>query len=229
MAIAMDRETAESDAELFVTAADAGLSLRATLHGSCGWSFTHDEVPACGAFAVRRAPSQGLGGFATRNFTRGECVLTERPLYHWKVAKGDEITPEAIEAKLSTQSEAVQRAFWALCQNPAHGSVKHAFGIWLTNAYPTDGSDAEPAEQSSAVFAHICRLNHSCSPNLHCSWNAALGAQTVYALCDIESGAELTVSYLPTLEHPRVHRRAALLDGWGFSCACTACSLVGDA
>ena len=42
--------------------------------------------------------------------------------------------------------------------------------------------------------------------NLHCSWNAALGAQTLYALRDIERGEELTISYLPTLERPRAAR-----------------------
>jgi hypothetical protein len=134
-----------------------------------------------------------------------------------------------VEARLSAQSNAVQRAFWALCQNAEHGTVKHAFGIWLSNAYPTDGSDAQSAERSSAVFTHICRLNHSCNPNLHCSWNAALGRQTVYALCDIESGQELTVSYLPTLERPRETRRAALRRLFGFTCECPACSLSGDA
>ena len=71
------------------------------------------------------------------------------------------------------ECEAVQRTFWSLCQNQAHGSVKHAFGIWLTNAYPTDGMHADAAERSSAVFAHICRLNHSCCPNLH-GWHVRL-------------------------------------------------------
>ena len=119
-------------------------------------------------------------------------------------------------------------ATFALSQNAQHGTVKHAFGSWLTNAYPTDGSDPNAVERSSAVFTHICRLNHSCSPNLHCAWNAQLGAQTVYALCDIESGTELTVSYLPTLEQPRDARRSALQAGFGFICNCIACSLSGE-
>lgn len=226
VAIAMDRPN--EDSTLLAAAADAGLSLRA-VHGRSLWAFTHNEVLECTAFALRTTPSQGLAGFARKKFKRGECVLQEKPLLHWKVAKDDPITHQGVEALLSTRAEAEQRAFWALSQNAAHGTVKHAFGIWLTNGYPTDGSDIHSAERSSAVFTHICRLNHSCSPNLHCSWNAALGQQTVHALCDIESGAELTVSYLPTLEQPRAARRAALRTVFGFECECAACSLRGDA
>ena len=225
VAIAMDRGGTEEESKLLAAAADAGLSLRA-INGSCFWA--HEEVPDCPAFAVRGTPSQGLGGYATRNFKRGECILTEQPLLHWKVAKGDAITHEGVEALLAAHSETAQRNFWTLSQNAAHGTVKHAFGIWLTNAYPTDGSNENSTERSSAVFTHICRLNHSCSPNLHCSWNASLGAQTVYALCDIESGTELTVSYLPTLEQPRDARRSALQTGFGFTCNCIACSLSGE-
>ena len=98
MAISMDRPgEAESDGALLDVAADAGLSLRA-IHGQCGWAFTHEELQECSAFAVRSCFGQGYGGFATRRITRGECVLTERPLLHWKVAKGDTITHEGVEA-----------------------------------------------------------------------------------------------------------------------------------
>ena len=160
MAISMDRSATEADKTLIAAAADAGLSLRA-IHGRCEWSFTHSEVPDCTAFALKQMPGQGLGGFAMRSFVHGECVLAERPLLHWKVAQGDTITHEGVEALLSSQSEDVQRAFFGLCQNPDHGTVKHAFGIWLTNAYPTDGSNVHSAERSSAVFTHICRLNRA--------------------------------------------------------------------
>ena len=48
------------------------------------------------------------------------------------------------------------------------GGTLIAFGIWLTNAHPTDGSNRTEldasAERSSAVFTHNARLNHSCSP-----------------------------------------------------------------
>lgn len=226
--IVMDRD-ATNESELIGVADAAGLSLRA-IHGRCGWAFTHDDLAECAAFAVRKIPGHGLGGFAARNIVRGECILTERPLLHWKVQRGDAITHEMLEAMVSAEAERTQRAFWSLAQNDAHGTLKHAFGIWLTNAYPTDGGvSAASNVQSSAVFTHICRLNHSCSPNLHCSWNAALGAQTIYALRDIACGTELTVSYLPTLEEPRAVRRAALLSGFGFECACATCSLTGEA
>jgi len=229
VAFSMDRRTKEEDAVLLVNAANAGLSLRAVA-GMCFWAF-EDEVPGCEAFTLRGTPDAGICGVAARSFVRGERVLTEKPLVHW-IAKGD-ITPEALEARLSAEAPPVQRVFWALSQNAVHGTVKHAFGIWLTNAHPTDGSTRTEldavAQRSSAVFAHNARLNHSCSPNLHCSWSATLGAQTLHALRDIDIGEELTISYLPTLERPRAVRRDALLSGFGFPCACCACSLSGGA
>ena len=103
MAISMDRSETEADGALRDAAAAAGLSLRA-IHGRCGWAFTHDEVAECAEFETRSTASQGLGGFAARRFVRGECVLTEQPLLHWKVAKGDAITHEGVEALLATLS-----------------------------------------------------------------------------------------------------------------------------
>ena len=68
--ITMNRGAMEADESLFAAADDAGLSLRA-IHGKCSWAF-NDIVQDCTAFALKRMPNQGLGGYATRSLARGE-------------------------------------------------------------------------------------------------------------------------------------------------------------
>eukprot|EP00966_Prymnesium_polylepis_P142687 3294305-Prymnesium_polylepis.1 len=106
----MDRRTKEADALLLVTAAGAGLSLRAQTDGRCFWAFSEeDKVPGCQAFTLQHTRDAGVCGIAAGAFKRGECVLTERPLLQWAVAKGEEITPEGLEARLSAEAQPVQR------------------------------------------------------------------------------------------------------------------------
>jgi hypothetical protein len=125
--------------------------------------------------------------------------------------------------------------FFALCQNAEHGDVKTAYGIWLSNAFPTDGTNAgtsatraaDAGRRSSAVYTTYCRLNHSCVPNVHGAWNATRRRQTMFALRDIERGEQLLVSYLAVLDQPRDARRAELASSFGFECRCTRCQLSG--
>ena len=46
------------------------------------------------------------------------------------------------------------------------------------------------------VFVTASRLNHSCVPNVHHSYNPTLKSATVYAIRDIEPNEELLTSYI---------------------------------
>jgi hypothetical protein len=126
-------------------------------------------------------------------------------------------------------------AFFELCQNAEYGTEKHPYGIWLSNAFPTDGTNAgtvgaSDIKRSSAIYAGYCRLNHSCSPNVHGAWNDMRGKQTMYAMRDIKQGEELVVSYLGSIgEQPREARRESLRTDFGFICTCAKCLLADDA
>ena len=189
------------------------------------------------AVRVMGASGKGLGGFAARDYERGECILDEAPLLEWSVAPGEPVTRAALDACVDALSPANRVAFYALCQNAEHGEQKSAYGIWLSNAFPTDGTNrgakATPAasaeRRSGAVFSTYCRLNHSCAPNVHGCWNPACGRQTMYALRDIQRGDELQVSYLGRLDLPRCDRRASLQRDFGFKCSCARCSMDADA
>eukprot|EP00929_Paragymnodinium_shiwhaense_P016829 TRINITY_DN125474_c0_g1_i1.p1 TRINITY_DN125474_c0_g1~~TRINITY_DN125474_c0_g1_i1.p1 ORF type:complete len:323 (-),score=59.51 TRINITY_DN125474_c0_g1_i1:48-1016(-) len=78
------------------------------------------------------------------------------------------------------------------------------------------------------LFNNICRINHSCSPNLtfDLSWNAE--DRRVYnhvsAATNITAGDEINISYLPVrLSLPVSERRKQLKEHWGFLCDCQRC------
>ena len=200
---------------------------------------SHESAEAAAAAAcpvqLRDVPGCGVGAFATRALKRGECILAELPLLEWRLEAGQPVTKASLEARVSTLSPMATEHFFALCQNAEHGDVKTAYGIWLSNAFPTDGTNAgtsktraaDAGRRSSAVYTTYCRLNHSCVPNVHGAWNATRRRQTMFALRDIERGEQLLVSYLAVLDQPRDARRAELASSFGFECRCTRCLLSG--
>ena len=91
-------------------------------------------------------------------------------------------------------------------------------GIFLTNAMRTSGA--------SSVFGQVSRINHSCCPNVHHSWNELHGELTLHAACDIEEGTELSICYIPLAVArgvPRQVRQERLRANFGFWCECEMC------
>merc|ERR1712232_219201 len=77
-------------------------------------------------------------------------------------------------------------------------------------------------------MGNICRINHSCMPNLafDLAWND--DKKTVYnhvsATTAIAEGDEVNISYLPVrLQLPVGERRKQLREHWGFPCDCARC------
>ncbi|KAK5121467.1 hypothetical protein LTR85_005300 [Meristemomyces frigidus] len=77
-----------------------------------------------------------------------------------------------------------------------------------------------------SVFETAARLNHSCVPNVHHSFNPTLQKQTVHAVRDIHPGEELVTTYLGGQGSYFIHsqRMDMLYQGYGFTCTCPACS-----
>ncbi|KAK8030357.1 hypothetical protein PG990_000091 [Apiospora arundinis] len=166
-------------------------------------------------------PGKGKGLVARYNIKRGTRVLSEKPLV---VAGGMEpqATHVLIASKLRTFSREQQTQFLSLYNNfPG----RHAFaGIFRTNALPCG-----PGAAVGGVYPDICRINHSCRPNCHNSWNEAPGQEpheTIHAIRDILAGEELTISY--DKGGPSDSRQAALHASFGFDCKCELCSLPAD-
>lgn len=187
---------------------------------------------------VFRPSACGLTAFAVRDIKCGERLVAEEPLVWWTIRPEETVTTAGIDALVNALDPTDREDYYSLCQNAMHGSEKTAYGIWLSNAYPTD-SPMEAAQnklagvvenaKTGAVYAVCCRFNHSCTPNGHCAWNPRIDRQTIHALRDITRGEQITVCYLPELGMARCERQQRLLDDFGFDCACDACKLQGEA
>ena len=188
------------------------------------------------AFVIRETGgASGLGAYAARAIKQGECIIAESPLVQWTLL-ADETRPASTAiAELVAGLDTVNReSYFELCQNPKYGSEKHAHGIWCSNAYPSVSPleaaalsrHHRQASRTGAVFARVCRFNHSCTPNSYCAWNARLGKQTIHAMRDIPPGAEILVTYLAELGADHAKRSARLATDFGFVCECATCSLT---
>lgn len=226
-------------------AAVAGCTLIITHDGQSEWHFATQEPDSntCigePAFTIRATGlGSGLGAFATRAIARGECIVSEAQLVQWTLKPGERTTAGLV-ALVNGLSPADREVYGSLSQNPMHGRAadaggKSVYGIWLSNCYPCtspmqatrdrqNGVDDDEIQNTKAVYASVCRYNHSCCPNAHVSWNAKRGQQVIYALRHIEPGAEICVSYL---DNASGTRRAQRHEELGFACVCDACSLSG--
>ena len=108
---------------------------------------------------------------------------------------------------------------WANTVSISHGWRWHA---WHP---PSVALNLGSQDAGVGLFTTMAMLNHSCSPNCHYSFDEA-GRIVVTALCDIDEGANLYISYV-SLYQPTPHRRAELSDMYFFDCACERCKSYG--
>lgn len=81
-----------------------------------------------------------------------------------------------------------------------------------------------PPLDGTAFYALICRINHSCDPNVRVTYvnSPQFGLQAhLIALRPIQPGEELLQSYIDQFQ-PFAVRQKALKD-YGFQCECTKC------
>lgn len=206
------------------TAEGAGTGCRlVTSPSSARTSWTFETAPM---FEVRASCLKGLGMYALRMIGAGERILQESPLLLWELHSAPPSMPhydkECLPAKVEDIGVQQSAIYYALAQNQKYGTEKTADGIWQTNAYPLTSS-------SAAVFTQASRINHSCRPNTHNDYNAALGQLTVHAAKAIAAGDEITVSYLGHEGSERAVRQRNLRSRFGFDCTCSLCALTGEA
>ncbi|KAK4494593.1 hypothetical protein PRZ48_013949 [Zasmidium cellare] len=92
-------------------------------------------------------------------------------------------------------------------------------GIFAVNNF-------EMPKGALGLFPNGARLNHSCVPNVHHSYNPTLNKLTVHAVRDIFQGEELVMNYMGQHSHFWTHtkRWEYLRSRYGFTCQCEACS-----
>ena len=172
---------------------------------------------------------KGKGVFASRNFERGDLILSERPIFcvatyashaeleplwqnHIDVAVRD-LSPANLDAYLSLQNSHNRCSCFR-----GDGPL---MGIFATNAYGVSVRDG-------GICLKASRINHSCSPNARFCFDSNSGEIRIYALGTIARGEEISVSYIGCrrlFERPRLSRQAHLRSRYHFTCACPVCSL----
>jgi hypothetical protein len=193
-------------------------------------------------FELRKTVNKGFGLFATSHIPRGTLIICEQPLMR--------VSSESVHFAWGTYcrlNSAEKAAFDSLHGHQAEGlDFENASRTLLID--PNDDSmDEDDIEELVAeqirvmkifsvnnfhlppsdlgIYAIASRLNHSCVPNAHHSYNPVLKKITVYTVKDILPDEELCTTYLGGEGHyyMRPQRLELLRSRYGFTCDCPAC------
>ncbi|KAG5735825.1 SET domain-containing protein 5 [Termitomyces sp. T112] len=83
--------------------------------------------------------------------------------------------------------------------------------------------DKKEKFRNSAVFKHVSRINHRCTPNATWDFDVVSFSMRIRALCAIENDEEIFISYIDDESVTGNERRAALRK-YGITCGCGLCS-----
>ncbi|KAF9097457.1 hypothetical protein BGX27_000956, partial [Mortierella sp. AM989] len=161
-------------------------------------------------YTIKDIQGKGKGLFAARDIKRGECILSEAPLVY--------VTSNLQEALKSifVLSKKNAKYFYALCN--VHHDISFEFGIMKTNSFPLGQGSTD-----AAIFRVSSRINHSCDPNVHQSWNPKTKKGHVHASKNIKKGDEILKNYIPILQIQE-DRKRLLQENFKFDCRCSACT-----
>jgi hypothetical protein len=199
------------------------------------------EVMIAPLFELGIAPGKGFGLFATTNITRGTRIIEEAPLMRLPPAEDDSgrelgqimkaldgSTPEQrtqfLRLYRKGSAEATPEVLTSLARKyvdegpPSILVLLNAAAIFQSNSVAM----GENGEHGSGVFASYSRINHSCAPNVHNSYNPTLKKLTIHATSQINKGQEILTSYVD-LDRTYEQRKNALLT-WGIDCQCRCCA-----
>lgn len=176
------------------------------------------------------ATTTGLGIIATSPIPRGALIIAESPLLSMSTTFTTFTTQTEELARLSCNVDALpehdKRAFFSL-HNSYGQEFPQILGILLSNVLPMGGPEHGPAAMpgSGGLFPVCSRFNHSCDPSACFSWNTTLSKILVHAVKDIQSGEQITITYLGDIRLTRSIRQRILLEQFQFKCQCDLCTV----
>jgi hypothetical protein len=176
------------------------------------------------------APKGGKGLRATMKLKAGQEISRERAVLrcpNGHPARTEDEAKELHKQCVSDQFEKLsakqQRAVLDLSSWDHHNNSKDGqattYGLYQTNSLRLTGPD----DKDGALFLTMCRINHSCAPNVNYFWRSDWQQLVVIALSDIQIGQELYGSYGPSELMDTAKRREHLLKEFGFVCQCSMC------
>lgn len=189
------------------------------------WDEPWPSPPLDPPFVIQDSGEKGLGMFARRPIARGELIMLERPVYvaQRTLEVHSDQKKAFYPAALAGLSPAAQASITSLRNaQPASDDVGHVRGVVLTNALAA--KMPHTAEPFPALFPHLCRANHDCTPNAHYSFCKESFTGQFVAVRPIEEGEEITNGYTDLMAS-RARRQEDLSVRYKFACACKTCCL----
>jgi hypothetical protein len=194
-------------------------------------------------YKLYKTDDKGFGLFATTEIPRGTLIICEEPLL--RISGPKTYLAFNTYCRLGNAEKATYDLLHSF--KPAHLDLEQVSRLYLIDHHDTsmDDEDVEEAvaehirvmsifsannialpNNHFAVFAATSRLNHSCVPNVHHSFNPVLNKLTVHAVADIKPEEELFITYLGGRGAYQLQeqRNQILQENYGFTCQCRACT-----
>ena len=179
------------------------------------------NVQGSALYIIRKAPARGFGLFAARDIRRGSRILADKPFFSLTkrpvISLSDPRAPNDISKAFDRLSVSDQRQYLDLyC--PLRPGLSRGISIYEANCYEMGAG--------TCICTDASRINHSCVPNAHYSWNCSIKRITVHAVKDIPQNEEITISYCSGLRSFEERQRE--LEPYVFVCNCPACRTDTD-
>ncbi|EHA46020.1 hypothetical protein MGG_02943 [Pyricularia oryzae 70-15] len=163
-------------------------------------------------YELRNSPGKGKGLFASASGVRqGDRIIAEAPILTVDLARF-RLPPAELELHLEEKLQSLE-------------ADKRADFMSLSTNGADENNPLSSRKAVPAVFRNASRLNHSCVPNCHFSWDRVTRTCLVHAITDVSPGDELTVAYD---SRGTAQTTAEMETTMGFRCACPRCSLPSD-
>lgn len=177
------------------------------------------EAPAL--YVIKESLGKGFGMFAAKDIRKGTRILADKPFFSLTerpmVSLSDPQAPNDISDAFDCLSTHEQEKYLDLyC--PQRPGWSRGISIYEANCYEMGSG--------TCICLDASRINHSCIPNAHYSWNSKIHRETVHAVKDITKDEEITISYCSTIR--TLEERKRELEPYVFACSCPACQTNTD-
>ncbi|CAD6563981.1 MAG: hypothetical protein ASARMPRED_002611 [Alectoria sarmentosa] len=179
------------------------------------------KVEPSALYYIKASPGKGLGMFAIKDIRQGTRILSEEPFFTLsnrpRVSESDPYAPNDISKAFDRLPASEQRKFMSL-HCPKRPGCSLGVSIYEANCFEMGSG--------TCICLDASRINHSCIPNAHYSWNSSIQRQTLHAVKEISKDEEITISYCSAIRTFEGRKRK--LEPYVFTCSCPACQTDTD-
>lgn len=171
--------------------------------------------------------SKQMGLFANRDFKLGELVLCEKPFLVVPTFLQSKSTEEILSVAdiVTNASKENQDLFFDLsdkCRNDSDVCAS-ILGIIETNGLPMGEEKEGKTPPSAGLYKLMCRMNHSCVPNVHHQFNEVSGSHEIRCITPIKENEEVVANYFYVAGKTFEKRQQLQHSKWNFKCQCKRC------